>query len=130
MRWHLLLDSSGQWRHDLWLDELVQPAEASSGPAAEAKPILTTPLPINSCSVDSLTLLPRVGPVLAGRIEAARQDGVVFRCPDDLELVKGIGPALATRLAPLVMFAADSLQAASLQSIPVDTLPRAAHKQR
>jgi hypothetical protein len=90
--------------------------------AAEAgevrRPVLTTPLPINTCSRDSLTLLPRVGPVLAGRIAEARLAGLVFRTPADLERVKGIGPALSARLAPLVLFAADSLAASAAPAAP------------
>ncbi len=68
------------------------------------KIVLTTPLPINTCSEDSLTLLPGVGKVLAGRIAEARVSGLVFRTPDDLKTIKGIGPAMCLRLTPHVMF--------------------------
>jgi competence protein ComEA len=70
--------------------------------------------------VDSLTLLPGVGPVLAGRIQEVRAEGHIFRNAEDLRTVKGIGPALSARLAPLVDFAvevaADSLSEDSLQN--------------
>ena len=76
------------------------------GAAAAAEPVrLTTPLPINSCSLDSLTLLPGVGRVLAGRIDMARQEGLLFCNADDLRRVKGIGPRLSARLDSLVIYA-------------------------
>ena len=103
MRHHLLLGPEGQWREYLWLDHLVAPpAVAAQTPE---KPRLTGPLPINSCSVDSLTLLPGVGAVLAGRIDTARRDGMVFRNAADLRQVKGIGPRLSARLDTLVIYA-------------------------
>lgn len=84
------------------------PARAASGPARprhSARAALTAPLRINRCSPDSLQLLPGVGPVLAARIDEARRGGIIFRGPDDLLAVKGIGPAAMSRLAPLVIFA-------------------------
>jgi DNA uptake protein ComE-like DNA-binding protein len=108
IRHRLLITPAGQWREHLWLDEIVlAPGEAEAS-AQAAKPELTAPLPINSCSEDSLTLLPGVGPVLAGRIQAARTKGQVFRDAGDLRLIKGIGPALSARLAPLIDFTAIS----------------------
>ena len=62
-------------------------------------------MPINTCSLDSLCLLPGVGPVLAGRIVQARAAGMVFRRAADLQAVKGIGPRLAARLDSLVLYA-------------------------
>ena len=67
--------------------------------------------------MDSLTLLPRVGPVLAGRIDEARMAGVVFRNAEDLKKVKGIGPALSARLAPLVVFLPDTALAAGPDTV-------------
>ena len=111
VRHHLLIGPEGKWRDTLWLDHLIaEPAAATAGERPK-KPELTAPLPINTCSVDSLTLLPGVGPVLAGRIAESREMGLVFLTPKDLEEVKGIGPALSARLAPLVVFTADSLVA-------------------
>ena len=104
IRHRMLVTPDGRWREHLWLDELVAaPGEAQASEKA-AKPVLTLPLPINSCSVDSLTLLPGVGPVLAGRIEEVRSKGHIFASEEDLRMVKGIGPALSARLAPLVDF--------------------------
>ena len=108
IRHHLLITPDGNWREHLWLDEIVlSPADAAAAEKAP-KPVLTSPLPINYCSVDSLTLLPGVGPVLAGRIEEVRADGHIFHNAEDLRLVKGIGPALSARLAPLVDFSSEA----------------------
>ncbi len=104
VRSRLLLGPEGQWRKQLWLDELVLSADPARAEEIPPKPQLTTPLPINSCSQDSLTLLPGVGPVLADRIEEVRRSGTVFRTPGDLEIVKGIGPKLSLRLGPLIDF--------------------------
>ncbi len=102
----MLLDDHGLWRDGMWLDELVLPGQASAaaGAANMAKPKLTTPLPINTCSTDSLKLLPGVGEVMAGRIEEARQQGHVFTCARDLMKIKGIGTKLSARLDTLVIY--------------------------
>ena len=107
VRSRLLLAADGRWRDPLWLDHLLpQPDTAAAAEAdRKQKPQLTSPLPINVCSVDSLTLLPGVGPVMAGRIAAARDTGLVFRSVADLRRIKGIGPKLSAKLAPHVLFA-------------------------
>ena len=104
IRHKMLLTPAGQWREHMWLDEIVLPPGAAEAAEKAPKPVLTSPLPINTCSVDSLTLLPGVGPVLAARIEEVRAEGHIFRSGEDLRMVKGIGPALSARLAPLVIF--------------------------
>ncbi|MCK9994794.1 MAG: helix-hairpin-helix domain-containing protein [Candidatus Krumholzibacteria bacterium] len=120
VRHRMLITPGGQWREHMWLDELVLSPGGAEASEKAPKPVLTTPLPINICSVDSLTLLPGVGPVLAGRIQEVRAEGLIFRNAEDLRTVKGIGPALSARLAPLVNFAVeeapDSLSEDSLQN--------------
>lgn len=74
----------------------VRGTGAGKGPAA--------PLDPNTASLDSLQLLPGVGPVLAARIVAAREGGAVFRQGADLLAIKGIGPASLARLAPHLRF--------------------------
>jgi len=46
-----------------------------------------------------LDRLPGVGPATARAIVAARDSGLTFRRPADLEFVRGIGPALVERMA-------------------------------
>lgn|GEM_PF-920123 len=113
VRQKMLVTPDGRWRDHMWLDDLVPgPGQATAAEKAP-RPVLTSPLPINTCSTDSLTLLPGVGPVLAARIQDVRAEGHIFHSEEDLRMVKGIGPALSARLAPLVDFsvtaAADSL---------------------
>ena len=108
VRHRMLVTVDGQWREHLWLDEIVLPAAASEKPQKAPRPVLTSPLPINTCNVDSLTLLPGVGPVLAARIEEMRAEGFIFTQEEDLSLVKGIGPTLTARLAPLVTYTVET----------------------
>jgi DNA uptake protein ComE-like DNA-binding protein len=107
IRHRMLITPEGQWREHLWLDGIVLASEDAEAAEKAPKPKLTTPLPVNTCSVDSLTLLPGVGPVLAGRIQDVRAEGHIFRNAEDLRVVKGIGPTLSARLAPLIDFAVE-----------------------
>jgi competence ComEA-like helix-hairpin-helix protein len=56
----------------------------------------------NRASAAELDRLPGVGPSTADAIVAAREAGAVFRRPEDLEIVRGIGPALSGRIGPLL----------------------------
>jgi competence ComEA-like helix-hairpin-helix protein len=47
-----------------------------------------------------LDRLPGIGPATARAIVAARDSGITFRRANDLEEVRGIGPALVERIAP------------------------------
>lgn len=120
IRHRLLIAPDGAWREHMWLDEILPAASEATAAEKAARPVLTTPLPINTCSTDSLTLLPGVGPVLAGRIGELRAEGLIFRVEEDLRKVKGIGQKLSARLAPLVDFGqiapADSLSEDSPQN--------------
>lgn len=159
VRQALLVGPDGQWRRELWLDGMLEPALAGDAgadtpgagpgrakgepapadapgtgaadtaavaypaddPAAVPRPAPTAgsapatgrtrvakgppvPLDPNRAPPDSLQLLPGVGPVMAGRIVAAREQGTVFRKPEDLLAIKGIGPATLARLAPFLRF--------------------------
>jgi competence protein ComEA len=74
-------------------------------PAAGARPSRSspagTPLDLNRASAEALEGLPGVGPALATRIVAARQERM-FTSVDDLVRVPGIGPATLQRLRPHV----------------------------
>jgi DNA uptake protein ComE-like DNA-binding protein len=52
----------------------------------------------------TLELLPGVGPGIAGHIIDAREGGVVFAGPDDLEGVKYVGPSVIRRVGPWVSY--------------------------
>jgi competence protein ComEA len=90
---------------------------ASVPPSRESTPVpeptetpLHTPiedavrLNVNQADATALTELPGVGPTLAERILAHRQEIGQFTSLDDLTQVQGIGPVLAERLGPFVVF--------------------------
>lgn len=71
---------------------------ASSPPRAPSGGGVTD---LNRADTLALQALPGVGPALARRIAEARREAP-FRSVDDLERVRGIGPATLERLRPLV----------------------------
>ncbi|HEY2856354.1 MAG TPA: helix-hairpin-helix domain-containing protein [Gemmatimonadaceae bacterium] len=74
-------------------------------PNGKAKRVLAkTTIDVDLATADQLDALPGVGPVLARRIVADRQQRGSFGSLANLRRVKGIGPALAARLDPLVTF--------------------------
>jgi len=63
-----------------------------------------TIIDVNEATAEQLETLPRVGPALAKRIIDDRNANGPFGSIDDLQRVKGIGPAMAKTLAPRVTF--------------------------
>ncbi len=102
----LLLGPDDRWRDPAFLSSVVPETPVEIPPP----PPPTPPFAVNSVGVDTLIHLPGVGPVLAGRIVLSRLSDGPFASPDDLRRVKGIGPKLASRLGPLLLYhtAADS----------------------
>jgi hypothetical protein len=96
VRRELLLAGAGRWREALWLESALPALPPPDGRSAQ-KSSPAFPLAVNRLPADSLTVLPGVGPVLAGRIVAERESGGTFVDADDLQRVKGIGPRLAAR---------------------------------
>ena len=64
------------------------------------------PLDVNRAAVGDLELLPGVGPALAQRIVAHRLEHGAFASIDALAQVRGIGPKTLERLRPLLAIAA------------------------
>lgn len=81
-------------------DRVVAGAPAPK-PVAAAVP--TGPrLDLNTATAEELEALPAIGPALAGRILAYRETRGRFRSVDELLEVRGIGPRVLERFAPLV----------------------------
>jgi len=77
---------------------LVGPSDRGGGRPSLSERIVD----LNRASRRELERLPGVGPVIAHRILALRDTLGGFRTLDDLERVRGIGPATLARLKPLV----------------------------
>ena len=86
------------------------PGPSVSAPAPRER---VSPVPLSFCHnplhflstapVDSLDLLPGVGPVLATRLLDARRNAGSFRSWDDVDRVRGIGPKTIERLKALAI---------------------------
>ena len=84
---------------------LPQELPAAAAPeTAETAPTPTVPLNINEAGEAQLQALPGIGPVLAARIVAFRQENGAFKDMANLRRVKGVGARMAERLAPLLRF--------------------------
>ena len=78
----------------------------AAGGSAPAGPPAGSPssglVDLNAATAEQLDALPGIGPVLAQRIVAHRDESGPFRSVDQLDDVPGIGPAIAAELAELV----------------------------
>ena len=77
-------------------------ASAADTAAAPATAIAKKTVNVNQASADELARLPRVGPSLAGKIVAHREQNGPFKRTEDLMEVKGIGEKMFTVLKPYV----------------------------
>ncbi len=59
-------------------------------------------IPINSARIDELDVLPGIGPALAGRIVAYRKEHGSFKTVEDIKKVKGIGSKLLEKMLPFI----------------------------
>ncbi len=75
---------------------LIGVAQAESGSR-------NTPLDLNRATADQLEALPGIGAVKAAAILAVRDTRGGFQSMEELEAVRGIGPALVAKLRPLVV---------------------------
>ena len=73
--------------------ELVDshPTLDSSAIPAALRPLFFEKIPINRASTELLTTIPGIGPEMASRIVATREDTGGFDTPEDLVRVPGIG---------------------------------------
>lgn len=81
------------------------PPDTSAGPAdggGQAGGGNTGKVNLNTATIEELTGLPRVGPVLAQRIVDFREQHGAFTRPEDLDAVPGIGEVMLANLIELV----------------------------
>jgi competence ComEA-like helix-hairpin-helix protein len=80
------------------------PQGLSAGPERAASGLRKQPpvhpVDLNRAAASDLARLPGIGPVLAERIVAARRERGAFAHPEELLVVRGIGPRLFQRLRP------------------------------
>lgn len=79
----------------------LAPAPAYRTPPAGAL------LDINTASAEELEELPGIGPALAERILARREEYGLFHGPEDLQAVSGIGEAACEAILPYITFRDD-----------------------
>jgi len=83
--------------------EPARSAQIPSVPSAGAAALRDgEALDLNSATEADLTLLPGIGPAIAGRIVAHRDAQGPFQTVAGLEAVRGVGPRTRARIEPLV----------------------------
>ena len=78
--------------------------EASSTTQEIERPALARLIKINAATAAELELLPGIGPAMAARIIRHRAENGPFRGRSDLDRVRGVGEKTLERLLPLVSF--------------------------
>lgn len=78
--------------------------DTAANPSALPTPSGGAIIYVNSASAEELETLPGVGPALAGRIIAYRDENGPFTSLEDLDQVSGIGPSTLENLAALISF--------------------------
>ena len=113
----LLLGPDGRWRDPAFLADLIPETPVEEPPPPPPEP----PFAVNTVGVDTLIHLPGVGPVLAGRIVQSRLSDGPFSSKNDLQRVKGIGPKLAMRLGPMLLYHTGADSGRTVRSSAADT---------
>jgi competence ComEA-like helix-hairpin-helix protein len=76
----------------------TQERTASRKPPAKLAPLFFKPIPINKADEELLITIPGIGPVLAKRIIEFRKEHGRISAIEELDEVKGIGPAKLEKL--------------------------------
>lgn len=132
----LLLVSSARWAWaraepaagpagDDVLEELLEDSRVAADEAQARSEPLGEGERIDPNRADEVQLdrLPGVGPATARAIVRAREEGAVFRRPDDLTRVRGIGPATVERLTGLLDLDRPPARATATVASPAAPVP-------
>jgi competence protein ComEA len=76
-------------------------AKAATGPTAEAAQA-STPVHLNTATLEQLDALPGIGPITAQKILDYREEHGAFRSVAELDAIAGIGPTRLEQLRELV----------------------------
>ena len=79
-------------------------AQFTSPDPVELPFYIDPPIDVNTAAHEELQLLPGIGPALAGRIIANREQSGQFRSPAALQRVKGIGPKTVSKIRYYLKF--------------------------
>ena len=79
-----------------------EPAPSGPAPAPPSAPAPVGRIDLNTATAAELEVLPGIGPALAARIVEHRRVNGRFTSVDQLDDVKGIGPRTLEKLRPLV----------------------------
>ena len=79
--------------------ETTAPAQTEAG---ETMPTVSFPIDLNTAGEEELTALPGIGPVLARRILAYREENGPFRAVEELLNVSGVGEKRVEEIWDLV----------------------------
>lgn len=81
-------------------------------------------LDLNAAGVAELILLPGIGPALAGRMVEMRRQRGGFSTVDEIQEVRGVGPATLKRLRPLLVVRPGGGQESPAPSGPASSADR------
>jgi competence ComEA-like helix-hairpin-helix protein len=90
-----------EWR-EIAVTEVTEPGVPKTAGTAKRKPGGTVSINVNTAPADSLTRVPGIGPVTAGRIITYRNLNGPFQAAESLMQVKGIGPKTYERIKPYI----------------------------
>ncbi|MCL2344179.1 MAG: helix-hairpin-helix domain-containing protein [Firmicutes bacterium] len=113
--------------------EAVSPLLPSATPSTRALPSPSAaptppptphfPIDLNTATADELDALPKIGPALAERIIAYRQENGNFASIEDVKNVKGIGDAIFADIKDLITVSADTVNSPDVSTSPTDSTP-------
>jgi competence protein ComEA len=124
---HVAADTTGLARQIDAVDSSAgrAPGRTSRKPAVRnARPAAGPKVDLDSAAADEIQKLPGIGPALAKRILKDREEKGPFGCPAALDRVKGIGPALLSRIDSLVTFSAAGAAQCASAARPPGEAPR------